>query len=43
MKTRKSLAAREYETIYTFGRKYFNGYLGYAQEYLYHYKRCQAK
>jgi len=43
MKTKKGLSPREYQTIYAFGRKYFGEYLGYAQEYLYHYKRCQAK
>jgi len=42
MKTKKGLSPREYEIIYTFGRKYFGDYLGYAQEYLYHYRRCQA-
>jgi len=42
MKTKKSLSPQEYQTIYAFGRKYFGGYLGYAQEYLYHFKRCQA-
>jgi len=43
MKTKKGLSPREYQIIYAFGRKYFGDYLGYAQEYLYHYKRCQAK
>ncbi len=42
MKAKKGLTPREYQTIYAFGRKYFGDYLGYAQEYLYHYQRCQA-
>ncbi len=42
MRAKKSLSPREYQTIYVFGRKYFGEYVGYAQEYLYHYKRCQA-
>jgi N-glycosylase/DNA lyase len=40
MKTKKGLSRREYEIIYAFGRKYFGDYLGYAQEYLYHHRRC---
>ena len=39
----KSLSMRDYQTIYDFGRHHFGEYLGYAQEYLYHYKRCQAQ
>jgi N-glycosylase/DNA lyase len=42
MKTKKGLSPREYEIIYTFCRKYFGDYLGYAQEYLYHYRRCYS-
>ncbi len=42
IKNKKGLSPREYKTIYAFGRKYFGEYLGYAQEYLYHYQRCQA-
>jgi hypothetical protein len=42
IKEKKGLSPREYQTIYEFGRKYFGEYLGYAQEYLYHYKRCEA-
>lgn len=42
MQAKKGLSPREYQTIYDFGRKYFGKYLGYAQEYLYHHKRCQA-
>jgi len=43
IKTKKGLSPREYQTIYAFGRRYFGEYLGYAQEYLYHYERCQLK
>jgi N-glycosylase/DNA lyase len=39
----KSLSIRDYQILYDFGRSYFGEYLGYAQEYLYHYKRCQAQ
>jgi len=39
---KKGLSPREYGTIYVFGREYFGEYLGYAQEYLYHHKRCEA-
>lgn len=42
MKTKKGISPREYEIIYAFGRKYFGDFLGYAQEYLYHHRRCQA-
>jgi len=42
MKAKKGLSPREYQTIYAFGREYFGEYLGYAQEYLYHYQRCKA-
>jgi len=42
MKAKKGLSPRDYETIYAFGRGYFGEYLGYAQEYLYHHKRCQT-
>ena len=37
---RRSLSRRDYQILYDFGRHYFGEYLGYAQEYLYHYKRC---
>jgi len=36
---KNSLAANEYLKISEFGRKYFGTYAGYAQEYLYHWKR----
>ncbi len=39
----RSLSMRDYQTLYDFGRSYFGEYLGYAQEYLYHYKRCQTQ
>jgi N-glycosylase/DNA lyase len=42
MKAKKGLSPHDYETIYAFGREYFGEYLGYAQEYLYHNKRCQT-
>ena len=38
-----SLTTKEYETIGSFGRKYFGRYAGYAQEYLFHYLRTQQK
>ena len=37
----KSPSLREYKTISLFGKKHFGEYLGYAQEYLYHFGRCQ--
>jgi len=40
VRSKTSLSAREYEVFYGFGRRYFGECLGYAQEYLYHYKRC---
>jgi len=40
-KRTKSPSPREYETINSFGRKYFGNYVGYAQEYLFHSRRCQ--
>jgi N-glycosylase/DNA lyase len=40
---KKSLSRAEYRTISLFGRKYFGEFAGYAQEYLYHYKRCMPK
>lgn len=40
---KKSLSRAEYRTIGLFGRKYFGEFAGYAQEYLYHYKRCISK
>ncbi len=39
----RSLSRRDYQTLYDFGRHHFGEFLGYAQEYLYHYKRCQAQ
>ncbi len=39
--TSKSLSPSEYRILSSFGRKYFGEYVGYAQEYLYHFKRCQ--
>jgi len=42
VKDRRSLSHREYEIIYAVGRRVFGEFSGYAQEYLYHYRRCQA-
>jgi N-glycosylase/DNA lyase len=39
---KKSLSNSEYETLSSFGRNYFGGYAGYAQEYLYHYERTKG-
>ena len=36
-----SITPKEYETIGNFGREYFGKYVGYAQEYLFHYLRTQ--
>jgi N-glycosylase/DNA lyase len=36
---KNSLTANEYMKISEFGRKYFGAYAGYAQEYLFHWKR----
>lgn len=41
MCTQESLSSSEYERLSTFGRQYFGGYAGYAQEYMYHYERMQ--
>jgi len=41
VKAKKSLSPNQYEIISSFGRKYFGEYVGYAQEYLFHFKRCQ--
>jgi len=43
IRSKSSLSTREYQVLYDFGRGYFDEYLGYAQEYLYHYKRCQRQ
>jgi N-glycosylase/DNA lyase len=40
---KKSLSRAEYRKIGLFGRKYFGKFVGYAQEYLYHYERCMSK
>jgi N-glycosylase/DNA lyase len=37
--SKKSLTSREYMKIGEFGKRYFGEYAGYAQEYLFHYKR----
>ncbi len=36
---KSSIAPHDYEKVSSFGRKYFGEYAGYAQEYLFHYKR----
>jgi len=38
---KKSLSHNEYEVLRSFGKKHFGEYVGYAQEYLFHFKRCQ--
>ncbi len=40
--SKKSLTGGEYNRIGLFGRTYFGKFVGYAQEYLYHFKRCTA-
>ena len=42
VKGRRSLSQREYQTIFAVGSQVFGEFLGYAQEYLYHSRRCQA-
>jgi N-glycosylase/DNA lyase len=42
VKGRRRLSPREYEVVYAVGRRVFGEFLGYAQEYLYHSRRCQA-
>jgi N-glycosylase/DNA lyase len=41
--SRKSLTRSDYEKLSLFGRRYFGEYAGYAQEYLYHYERSNAR
>jgi N-glycosylase/DNA lyase len=38
-----SLTPKEYKTVGSFGREYFGKYVGYAQEYLFHYLRTQQQ
>lgn len=40
--SKKSLTRGEYNKIGLFGRTYFGEYVGYAQEYLFHFKRCTS-
>ncbi|MCW3977016.1 MAG: hypothetical protein NWE77_03685 [Candidatus Bathyarchaeota archaeon] len=40
---RKSLTPREYDRIRLFGKRYFGEFVGYAQEYLFHFKRCSLQ
>ncbi len=42
VKCKRSLSGREYQMLHAVGRRVFGDFLGYAQEYLYHYRRCQA-
>jgi N-glycosylase/DNA lyase len=42
LRSRDGLSKSDYEAVYSFGREYFGEFVGYAQEYLYHFKRCQA-
>lgn len=39
LSNQKSFSNTDYARISSFGREYFGGYAGYAQEYLYHHKR----
>ncbi|MCW3977458.1 MAG: hypothetical protein NWE77_05955 [Candidatus Bathyarchaeota archaeon] len=41
--SKKSLTRREYNSIGLFGRGYFGEFVGYAQEYLFHFKRCRSQ
>ncbi|MFQ6087053.1 MAG: DNA-3-methyladenine glycosylase family protein [Candidatus Bathyarchaeia archaeon] len=41
--SKNSLTNGEYNRIGLFGRKYFGRFVGYAQEYLYHFKRCMSR
>jgi len=41
--SKKGLSRGEYEVIGDFGREYFGAHCGYAQEYLFHYERCQMQ
>ena len=38
---KRSISSYEYEKISSFGRRYFGKYAGYAQEYLFHFRRSQ--
>jgi len=40
---KKSLTRSEYDKISFFGRKYFGSFVGYAQEYLYHFERSKLQ
>ena len=40
---KRSITPHEYKEISSFGRKYFGEYAGYAQEYLFHFKRCSLQ
>jgi N-glycosylase/DNA lyase len=42
LKLKRSLSRREYQALYAVGTRVFGQFLGYAQEYLYHYRRCQT-
>jgi len=41
VESKAGLSPAEYQALYVVGRRVFGEYLGYAQEYLYHYRRCQ--
>lgn len=41
--TEESLSESQYKQLNRFGREYFGKYAGYAQEYLYHYERMNAR
>jgi N-glycosylase/DNA lyase len=40
--SKRSLTSMDYEKLNAFGRIYFGGYAGYAQEYLYHHERTHC-
>jgi N-glycosylase/DNA lyase len=40
LSSQKGLSDSAYKGLNEFGRTYFGGFAGYAQEYLYHYERC---
>jgi len=42
IESKNSLTISEYEKLNLFGRKYFEKYAGYAQEYLYHFERTRC-
>jgi N-glycosylase/DNA lyase len=41
IKRKQNLTSKEYRLLSDFGRKHFGKYAGYAQEYIYHWKRLR--